>query len=245
VGGKFIIPFNRFNKDLHPSWISKMPGRPLVDDGVFPSTYGDVGLWVSGAQPIGGGSRFVWDGYVVNGLERAPDETNFRDLRGADREKPRKANNKAVGGRLGFDLAQGLGFGISGYTGDYASDEATGSDLGISFFGADVDYHNGGLEVRGELVTASQELTTGTNNNRSGFYGQAAYEINQFEPVIRFSWVNFEGRDAGDRSDVGIGFNYYVGSSSAFRLAYFFNNERHDEFSKDNNKLMGQFVIAF
>jgi len=247
IGGKFILPFNRYNKDLHPTWISRMPGRPLVYGNVFPATYNDVGVWASGAFPMASGSRVVWDGYVVNGLEGAPDETNFRDLRDNVDEGDRKSNNKAVGGRLGLELVQGLGLGVSGYTGEYAANDATGEGLGITFFGADADYHNKGLELRGEFVSASQELTTGSdNNNRKGFYAQAAYEVNQFEPVLRYSWVDFEeDNDPGDKSELGVGMNYYLGPAAAIRLAYFFNIERHDEFKTDNNKLIGQFVIVF
>ncbi len=246
MAGKFIIPFNRWNKDLHPTWINKLPGKPLVYESVFPTTYNDTGLWASAALPVGTGSRATLDAYVVNGLEGSADEADFVSLVGANPEELVNVNNKAVGGRLGLELAQGLGLGFSGYTGAYADDEATGSGLQISFFGADADYHNEGLELRAEFVAASQEITTGDNNNRKGFYGQAAYEIDKFEPVLRYSWVDFEGdNDPGDTSELGFGLSYYVGSSSALRLAYFINTERHDEFKTDNNKVIGQFVVAF
>jgi len=244
MAGKFLLPFNKFNKDLHPTWISRMPGRPLVYNQVFPVGYSDVGLWASGAFPVSGGSRVVWDGYLVNGLEGEADATNFRELREYDHEDP-GVNRKAFGGRLGVELAQGLGAGVSGYSGAYANDEDTGEALGITFLGADVSYGKGNLDLRGEFVAASQELTTTSdNNNRKGFYAQAAYMLNQFEPVVRFSWVDFE-EDANDTSELGLGINYYVGPSSAIRFAYFINTERHDEFKTDNNKLVGQFVIAF
>lgn len=242
AGGKFIVPFNRWNKDIHPTWISRMPGRPLPYVNVFPSTYSDVGVWVSGGASVGGGSRVVYDAYVVNGLEGDADATSFRGLRGNDRERPRRGNNKAIGGRLGLELAAGLGLGVSGYTGDYAEDEAE-NGLGLSFFGADVDYSKSGLDLRAEIVTASQDLTTGEDNTRTGFYAQAAYEIDRFEPVLRYSWVDFE-EDSGDTSSLGIGINYYVSSSAAVRLAYFINTERHD-LDADNNSLIGQFVVAF
>ncbi len=244
AGGKFIIPFNKWNKDIHPTWMSRMPGRPLTYVNVFPSTYSDVGVWLSGGAPVGGGSRVVYDAYIVNGLEGDPDATSFRGLRDNDRERPRRGNNKAVGGRLGVELAAGLGLGVSAYTGDYAEDENE-NGLGITFFGADIDYSRNNLDLRAEFVTANQDLTVPGRNKRTGFYAQAAYEINRFEPVVRYSWVDFE-EDSGDTSELGIGFSYYVGSSSAFRLAYFINTERHGtDFKRDNNKLMSQFVIAF
>jgi len=243
MAGKFLLPFNRFNKDLHPTWISRMPGRPLVYNQVFPVGYSDVGLWASGALPVGDGSRVVWDGYLVNGLEGEPDESSFRELREYDHEDP-SVNRKAFGARVGIELAQGLGVGVSGYSGEYAEDEDTGAGLGITFLGADVSYTSGDLDLRGEFVAASQELTTGSDNNRKGFYAQAAYALNRFEPVVRFSWVDFE-EDSNDTNELGLGVNYYVGPSAAIRVAYFINTERHDDFKSDNNKLVTQFVIAF
>jgi hypothetical protein len=169
AGGKFLIPFNRFNKDLHPTWISKVPGRPLPYNNIFPASYSDVGLWISGGAPVGGGSRVVYDAYVVNGLACEEDETDFRDCRDNDRDRPTD-NNKALGGRLGLELAQGLGLGASAYTGGYAE------GLDITFLGVDGDYHLRGLELRGEFVFAKQDRTTATGEvDRLGFYLQGAY----------------------------------------------------------------------
>ena len=42
AAGKFIVPFGRFNKDLHPTWINKMPDRPHGFSAIFPQTYSDV-----------------------------------------------------------------------------------------------------------------------------------------------------------------------------------------------------------
>lgn len=246
TGGKFIVPFNRWNKDLHPTWISKMPGRPLTYVNVFPSTYSDVGLWFSGGLPLGEtGSRFTYDAYVVNGLEGDADASNFRGLRDNDRERPRRGNDKALGGRVGLEVAGGLGVGVSAYTGEYAADEATNDGLRLTFFGADADYRYEALELRGELIVASQDLSAGApDNDRTGFYVQAAYEVApNFEPVVRYSWVDFE-EDSGDRSEFGLGFSYYLASSTAVRLAYFVNMERHG-LDQDNDRLMGQFVVAF
>jgi hypothetical protein len=245
VAGKFILPFNRYNKDLHPTFISKMSGRPPVYGNVFPSTYSDVGLWASGGAPLGQtANRVTYDLYVVNGLKGDPDETNFRDLRETpDPDEPDSDDNKAVGGRLGVELAN-AGFGVSGYTGDYAKTEDTGASLGISFIGVDADYHWQGLELRGEFVSASQDLTSGESNDRSGYYLQAAY-LTEFEvePVIRFTAVDFEEPEA-DTQQLGIGFNYYLSPSGVVRVGYFFGLE-DSEFEVDNDMFVTQFVVVF
>jgi hypothetical protein len=268
VGGKFIIPFNRWNKDLHPTWISKVPGRPPVYSNVFPSTYSDVGLWVSGAAPVAEGTRITWDAYIVNGLKGDPDALSFRGLR--DNPEDEGDDNKAVGGRLGLEFPQGLGIGGSAYTGKYAEDPDTEDNLNVTFLGADIDYHWRGLELRGEFVSGMQDLsdafkaTTGLGDaTRTGFYAQASYiltetegPLSSLEPVVRYSWVSFEEEELGeidetlDTQELGIGFSYYIGASSAVRLAYFFNLE-NDVFgasgteSLDNDRLVGQFTVAF
>lgn len=249
VGGKFIVPFNRWNKDLHPTIISKVPGRPLPYVNVFPSTYSDVGVWVTGGIPAGmQGARVTYDAYVVNGLKGDQDAFSFRGLRDNDRD--RGDDNKSFGGRLGIELPQGLGLGVSGYTGRYAVDSLTADGLNITFVGGDADYHMEELELRGEFVYAKQDLSTGDTDDRTGFYVQAAYLLGRaseslanLEPVVRYSWVNFEGEE-NDLQEVGVGASYYVSASSSVRLAYFFTIEK-DGFEEDNDKLMAQFNILF
>ncbi len=93
-------------------------------------------------------------------------------------------------------------------------------------------------------MSASQDLTSGENNDRSGYYLQAAYltEVD-FEPVIRFTAVDFEGRE-DDAEELGIGFNYYLSASGTVRVAYLFGLE-DSEFETDNDKLMTQFTVVF
>jgi hypothetical protein len=153
---------------------------------------------------------------------------------------------------LGIELASNLGLGVSAYTGEYAEDEATEDGLRLSYFGADVDYRYEGLELRGELIVGSQDLSVagaveagGDKNDRTGFYAQAAYLFDRVEPVVRYSWVNFE-EDSSDTQELGLGFNWYFSTSAAIRIAYFLNSERGgEEFERDNDKLMTQFTVVF
>ncbi|TFG65631.1 MAG: hypothetical protein E4H28_03775, partial [Gemmatimonadales bacterium] len=68
TGGKFIVPFGRFNKDLHPTWINKMADSPLGFRNIMPGTYSDTGLWLSGGFPLGDAATISMDAFVVNGL---------------------------------------------------------------------------------------------------------------------------------------------------------------------------------
>ena len=244
MAGKFILPFGRFNKDLHPTWINKMIDRPHGFKDVFPQTYSDVGLWVTGAAPMPNGNRFAYDFFVVNGL-MGPDGGGIRGMRDNDREKRTGArdDNKAIGGRLGFELGPaGLDFGTSVYFGNYSDDEATGK-LNLVLFGADVAYRNSGFELRGEVISASQDATAG-DLTKTGGYVQAAYLVTpKFEPVVRYSARNMP-TDAQDNSRFSIGVNFYVSSSAAVRINYHFNGEKSG-LESDNNVLATQFTIGF
>ena len=242
--GKFIVPFGRFNKDLHPTWINKMPDRPLGMDNVFPQTYSDVGVWVSGAAAVTGGTRIVYDAFVVNGL-LGEDGGDIRDLRDNDRESLSgggRDNNKSFGGRLGVELGpQGLDLGASVYTGNYL-DDPTGN-LTLTLFGADAAYSHRGLEVRAEAVFANQDATGGDLKKKGG-YAQAAYLVQgRFEPVVRFSLKDMPGEDA-DRRRLSFGGSYYLSPNSSVRLAYHLNMEK-EAFTSENNAAVAQFNIGF
>jgi hypothetical protein len=242
--GKFIVPFGRFNKDLHPTWINKMPDRPLGMDNVFPQTYSDVGIWISGAAAVSGGTRIVYDAFVVNGL-LGEDGGDIRDLRDNDREglsAGGRDNNKAFGGRLGVELGpQGLDVGASVYTGNYFDDPT--DNLTLTLFGADAAYAYKGLEVRAEAVFASQDATAGDLKKKGG-YAQAAYLVRgRFEPVIRFSLKDMPGEN-NDQRRLSFGGNYYVSANSSVRLAYHVNMEQ-DAFASENNAAVAQFNIMF
>ncbi|HEX9690599.1 MAG TPA: porin [Gemmatimonadales bacterium] len=243
--GKFIVPFGRFNKDLHPTWINKMPDRPHGFSNILPQTYSDVGLWVTGALPLGeSGGRVTLDAFVVNGL-LGDDGGNIRDMRDNDRERLSaggRDDNKAFGGRLGLEMApQGFDIGASAYIGNYLDDPA--NNLSLKMFGVDAAFMQGGLEVRAEGVLASQEATGG-NLSKKGGYAQVAYVIQgRFEPVVRFSLRDMP-TDAQDQNRISVGINYYVSANSSVRLAFHLNNEK-DGFKTDNNNLVTQFNVAF
>lgn len=105
LAGKFIVPFGRFNKDLHPTTINKIPGRPHGFRDILPQTYNDVGLWLSGASSFNDDGRFVWDAYAVNGL-LGEEGDGLRGMRDNDREKATfgRDDDKAVGARIGVEF---------------------------------------------------------------------------------------------------------------------------------------------
>lgn len=250
MAGKFIIPFGRFNKDLHPTIVNKMPDRPNGFKDVLPQTWNDAGLWVSGVRDFGTGSRFVFDAFIINGL-MGSDGGGIRGMRDNDREKRTGArdDNKAVGGRLGLEFGpQGLDFGASFYTGQY-SDDAAVTDLSLTMLGVDAAFRSSGLELRGELVRASQDATGG-DLTKMGWYAQAAYRFQRWEPVVRYSTRSFtggvagvlDGDDANDDNRFSIGLNFHLGAASIIRAAYHINTEATG-FESDNNQLIFQWNV--
>jgi len=243
--GKFLLPFGRFNKDLHPTWINKMPDRPLGFSNILPTGYSDVGLWITGAFPLAqSGGRVTLDAFVVNGL-LGEDGGDIRGMRGNATDELSAGgvdNDKAFGGRLGLEMApQGFDIAASGYIGNYLDDPA--SNLYLKMFGVDAAFHRGGLELRAEGVLASQEATGGDLTKKGG-YGQVAYLIQgRFEPVVRFS-IRDMPTDVQDQNRISFGINYYIAASSAVRVAYHINNEK-DPFTVDNNNLVAQFSVGF
>jgi hypothetical protein len=244
LAGKFIVPFGRFNKDLHPTPINKLIDRPHGFSDIMPQTYNDVGLWVSGGVAVDEDNRFVFDIFAVNGL-LGEDGGGIRGFRDNDRESTDSGrdDNKAIGGRLGMELPY-VGFDLGGsiYHGKYAEDEM-GEGLDLTLFGVDAAYVKEGFELRGEWVRASQDATGG-DLTKSGGYVQASYRVTQHvEPALRFSARSMPGEE-DDLSRVTTGLNFHIGAAAIVRVDYIFNMEA-DGFETDNDAFAVQTNVLF
>lgn len=242
IAGKFLVPFGRFNKDLHPTPINKIPGPPIGFTDIMPVGYNDVGLWITGGKAVSDDDRVVFDVFVVNGLAGASGD-GIRDLRDNVEDVD---DDKAVGGRLGIEAPySGFDLGASVYTGKYA--EVAGESLRLTMFGVDGSYQRDGLVLRGELVRASQEVT-GDDLTKTGGYVQASYLLGNgiVEPVIRFSMRDMPDTPdpIDDTSRLSAGISFYISSSSSVRLAYSANMEESG-FEVDNDTFVMQFNVLF
>ena len=242
--GKFIVPFGRFNKDLHPTPIKKIPFRPHGFADILPQTYNDVGVWVSAAKAINDDNRIVLDGFIVNGL-LGDDGAGIRSLRDNDRERADfgRDDNKAVGGRVGLEMPfVGLDLGGSVYTGKYA-ESSEGLGLDLTLLGIDAAYRKAGFTLRGELVRASQEASA-EDMTKTGGYLEASYMINgRVEPVLQYSAQNMPVASA-DLSRLAFGVGFVISPASTVRLAYAVNREKSG-FESDNNAIVAQFNVMF
>jgi len=242
--GKFIVPFGRFNKDLHPTPMNKVIGRPHGFKDILPQTYNDVGVWVSGGTALNEDGRFVFDVFAINGL-LGEDGGGIRGLRDNDREKADfgRDNNKALGGRVGLEFPyMGFDIGASVYRGKYAETD-TGDGLNLTMLGVDGSYQRDGFVLRGEVVRAKQDASAG-DLTKTGGYVQASYMATPVvEPAVRYSTRSMPG-ESSDQSRLAGGLNFHVAAASIIRVDYIINMEKSG-FESDNNGFAVQWNIIF
>src|SRR3989338_9137552 len=259
-GGKFIVPFGEFNERLHPSWINKFPGRPIVFDEVLPGTWSEVGAQVHGAVGLNeslGTDRPVdaeYTFYLVNGLQGAEGAS----LRFAANDQDDN-DNIAAGGRYALRVLPWGSFGTSWYHGAYTTD---GNDhirmLGFDFAANPTEL----IELRGEYIRTIEEVTAQEDIEKRGWYFQAAYALNDVanwlsnlpgsqylgnaEIVTRFSQADLETTSGtNNQHEIGIGFNYYVKPSLVWRLAYEKSQENYSTDKVDDDLVSAQVSYGF
>lgn len=249
TAGKFLIPFGAFNRRLHPGWISKVPGRPYSNSQVVPTGWSEAGVMFSGAAGIGeNGGRVNYAAYITNGLE-GDAGAKIRDLRKAD-DRDKKNRNKAIGGRLGLVPAAGIEFGVSGYTCKY--DAMITPVLDLTLIGFDAEFHHEDyFELRGEYNQAKQDTSANLSVTKKGYYVQAALKLSVMDndllmPVelaVRYSVQDFEGA-SNDRTEITPTLNYYLSSSTVFRIAYSIMGEKNDPLTPGDDKVDNNIFTA-
>lgn len=91
--GKILLPFNVFSQRFHPTWINKMPSRPIIygghDEGGIVPVLSDIGAQVSGgfALNLFEGSKINYAFYLVNG-PRVESEDDHDDEGGENGGEP-------------------------------------------------------------------------------------------------------------------------------------------------------------
>ncbi len=235
--GKFLNPSNYFVERLHPTWINKLPDRPITMGGVNSIQAGSqLGLQVRGGIPIGT-MRGEYAFYVSNGPSMRDDGTlSFEDFTDGN-------NNKAVGGRIGwlpftgFEL--GYGFKVAGV------DDLNGDRLNVITHVIDLNYLQtskfllGNIDIRGQYanrkIDRSSSPTLAFENKSSGGYAQIAYRpslsglplLRDFESVLRYDWIELpDAQDFNDEQRWTVGLNYYLAASTMVKFAYQFDDKQ-------------------
>lgn len=225
--GKFKYPLG-IERFVESAPLNKLIDRPFPSTRIIPGTYSDIGGMFHGVIPFPHDTKFKYELAVSNGLA-GPDHKDVQQLWDNNR-------NKAIGGRLGYEMLPGLEIGGSYSRGKYDKD----NDLGIDFLGADIQFEKGNLELRGEYITShvEQDSVDGGDYNRDGYYLQLSYRypfhvnyINYLEGVFRFDSVdpNRDITDGNEADRIAVGINYSPSEHFVFKLEYEIENEPGEE----------------
>ena len=202
--GKFLLPFGTFMERLHPSWINRLPTRPLGfgHDGIAPSS--GIGIELRGAFDLGG-PRLNYSAYATNG-PRLKDGTEEPEEAGMLMFQNYEDNNlgKAYGGRLGIlpfsDSSTELGF--SAYTTNSTGEEnSIYEDVGAFLFALDFSFVKqisglgGVVDVKAQYNNSNVDTATyfeleddiveeySFDNQSDSFYGQLSYRPTMAESL--------------------------------------------------------------
>ena len=247
--GKFLMPFGSFWERWHPSWINKLPIIPLIyERGLMGQT--GTGIQMRGAIPFGS-TKLNYAAYVINGPEF---RTSFASAGTLGLGNHRDSNNnKAFGGRIGFQPIPELELGfslLSGRVGESGS-QFSGVDTLIHgvdlMYAREIDAIKGRLDIRAEAIWVDTDnvIFVGPfdpftfDNKRNGWFVQVAYrptqvdatlgddfELRDLEFVARYDQLRQQGAgDRGvDRSQLTFGLDYWVKPNMVLKAAYLLGN---------------------
>ena len=244
--GRFLTPFGTYGEKLHPGWINKLPDAPLPfgHTGIAPTS--SLGVQASGGFPAGS-AKFNYAVYVSNGprLNMGVGEPGEAGLLHFD-NNPDNNGNKAVGARIGFLPIPELELGYS----FKSAKVGQGVDATALLQAVDLNYVRdskplkGVIDVKGQWVWSKVSdviYDTGGgpftfNNRRNGGYLQLAYRpsrledtfIQNLESVVRWDKISNPSGAPEETSFVEkrwtIGLNYWLGASTAIKVAYQFGD---------------------
>ncbi len=253
--GKMLLPFNVFSERLHPGWINKLPSLPpiygthggnAVSPGIVP-VLTDLGVQARGGFELGEESMANYAIFLVNGpraveeeegsmdggSEEGSSETPEHDEQ--DRlslefgESSRDNNsNKVLGGRLGLIPISGVELGWSGFGGKYDDENK------FFVWGSDAEWRYKGLELRGEYINLSADLSAEKEITQDGFYAQASFRpgrtswtsgwpklVSDCELIGRFGSAE---TSEGEIDQTALGLIYWVAESAPLKFSYEFND---------------------
>jgi hypothetical protein len=250
IAGKFLLPFGVFGERVHPTWINKLPTRPVVyghghggvaENGLVP-VLADAGAMVRWTKPVGTTLRFDFSGYVTQGPgmgedEDAGDVTLPEVMEGAPPVSfgvsfPDNNTDKMFGARAGLTNGAFAVY-LSGFQAAY--DDA--GTLNFSGGAISAEWRTSGFEFRGEMVGTRQDfLDEGVQvtQKRSGYYAQASRRFGRLEPVARWGElvdgkVNGESTVDGHR-ELAVGVNYWLRATIPVKFSYEFHKGLDDQF---------------
>jgi len=241
-GGLFTTPMGQYHNHTDPPWVDKFPDDPLYADMIIPIT--ETGFFVRGAIPSGT-TKWTYDAYVVNGPQMDPNTGNVTFSDSVDNN-----NNKAVGGRIGFDPFPDMEAGYSVQYGKVQPDLAPVPFPNTNMWIQAVDFSykptwqciDGQIDFRTEWAWSQVQnqtyLVNGFYNNYSdGGYVQAGYRptlmenkvLRNIELLGRWDTVKTPEAGGGDTMwRYTIGVDYWFTPAIVAKMAYEFNKSQQN-----------------
>jgi hypothetical protein len=232
-GGLFKTPLGIFNERLEEKWINKMPDRPLpYDDELGIAQEASLGAFARGGFAWGS-TKWNYAAYVSNGpnVDPATGQFDFDNFVDAN-------DNKAVGGRIGFQPIPALELGYSIQFADIQPD-GSGSDIRALTQAADVSYVRTIDQIKGKVDFRAEWVffnADGDLPNRNAGYVQLAYRPTQVQnPILKN--LEFVGRydrlnvpdsavfAPGHEQRFEIGLDYWITPSFVVKTAYEFDDK--------------------
>lgn len=262
-GGVLLNPLSTFQEQLHPTWINKLPDKPLfAQDGglVAEST---LGFEARGGVRTGIG-KFTYSAFISNGpsLITSGDGAGQLELR----DFTDVNDNKAVGGRIGYlpvpelEVFYGLMYNNVAPSGSGLGNVGLFThDIGVSYV-ADKEWLGGKIDARVEFVLADYQdridLGSGPfSNDRSGGYAQVAYRptrasgfIKDLEGVVRYDFLDQPSASPtpADEQRLTVGLNYWINPRTVLKAAYEFDHVSDPSNTlRSNNAFLFQFATGF
>jgi hypothetical protein len=223
IVGQVLSPIGQFRQNFHPSWINKLPSKPLgFDDG------GAAPLTATGVE-LRGGVNFGtgWSGNYVLFAGNGPRLVDEDGELGVETEGLSNDDNqnKEVGARVGILPMRNLEIGISGA---FAKANLPGeANRDYRVFDVDFSYQPGIVDVRGEYVrTRIGALATSafpTEHTWTAWYVQASHLFapTGWEPVVRYG--RFDLPDGSSEKQTAVGVDYVFSPNVLAKAAYQFN----------------------
>lgn len=249
-GGLFLVPFGVFRNHYDSSWINKLPDPPLAfgDSGIAPGS--ELGVFAEGAFPVGT-MKVNYAVYLTNGpnlITKDPATAgmlNFADYTDLN-------NNKAGGGRIGFQPIPEMELGYSIMFAQVDSTDFPATSALIQAvdlqYKKEYDLLKGTIDLRAEWVWSNVDQQTfdptgklgfgplSFDNYRNGGYVQISYRPTQFkdkiirniEPVFRYDRleVSKDAPGGGWEQRYAIGLDYWLRSNAVIKVAYEFDDRQ-------------------
>jgi phosphate-selective porin len=116
---------------------------------------------------------------------------------------------KDIVGRVGFSPTEGMGIGVSMYSG-----KAGVLRTAVNRQGFDVKYEKDSIYAQLEYIMGL-DFTT----DKSGYYLEAGYRVGDLQPIIRYDFYDDDTSSADDEKTItALGLNYYIEDSAKIQL---------------------------